>query len=52
MKKSDLEFKNKFEITFTKQDYCHALVFFFDVVFSTDRDVAIVLGTGTVSSTL
>eukprot|EP00494_Astrolonche_serrata_P025412 UN25673 len=34
MKKADLDFSSEYKVKFTRQDYCHALVFYFDVQFS------------------
>lgn len=36
--KEELDFSSKFELTFNRDDYCHALVAYFDVVFDKTHD--------------
>lgn len=36
--KEELDFTSKFELTFNRDDYCHALVAYFDVVFDKTHD--------------
>lgn len=45
VKKEDLDFSSNFKLTFQRQDFCHALVAYFDVEF-TKCHVKVVISTG------